>query len=762
MRYLFALRVARAARSKSCGLALVALSFLAGPLASARADITPTGDVSPADLSTWTSSTDAYIGNTSVGAEWGTYWILPAGQSGTWLQEDSWDNGIPDRVTLAFVTNGGTATITTSNRAYCGNLTLGDSSGSGAIEMSGGTLNTTDTEFVGSESGNGGLFLQSAGTNTTPALSIASTGMYQLNGGVLNITRELSMSGVFDGGGSSSTGLLTGTNCIVDLSHGSLQRVGSLSVNMGANALLIVPPRFEPSTGFGTCSGLVHVAETTLTLLAGQSFGGNGSIDDPVDCRGTITAYTGINLNKGLVLSGDGRVDLHTGRLQVNDITSNIGGGSLSARYEYIGRTGTGLLTHTAGTNSPSVLYLGYNSGDSGTYNLDGTGLLSAVSEENVGYSGMGTFSQCGGTNSGGYLVSVTVGCNSGAKGTYDLSGGLLSIGALVVGGRGEGTFNHSGGTGTIGTLWICTYAGSSGTYNLTDSGHLSAASEYIGMHDQGTFTQSGGTNTTGSLLVGESDGGNGTYNLDGGTLVADSVLLGYDNGSKGTCNLDGGTLVTKSLNRRNGAAAFNFGGGILQASSTLSTNLPTTLTGTGGNANIDTAGYPVTLSGQISGPGGLKKLGTNTLTLSAANTYTGDTAISAGTFILDRPGSLVLDVNNAGSSVMTVATGTELDLFGTIRLDISDVTASSGNWTLISNSGTTIYESSFALVTTDGALFTQASDVWSYGSGLRQWTFTEATGVLSLTTVPEPSTVGLLGIGALGLLAYVWRRRRA
>jgi hypothetical protein len=38
------------------------------------------------------------------------------------------------------------------------------------------------------------------------------------------------------------------------------------------------------------------------------------------------------------------------------------------------------------------------------------------------------------------------------------------------------------------------------------------------------------------------------------------------------------------------------------------------TLTGEGGNANIDAVGYTVTLSGLISGAGGLNKLGAGIL----------------------------------------------------------------------------------------------------------------------------------------------------
>ena len=98
---------------------------------------------------------------------------------------------------------------------------------------------------------------------------------------------------------------------------------------------------------------------------------------------------------------------------------------------------------------------------------------------------------------------------------------------------------------------------------------------------------------------------------------------------SSGTYNLNGGTLVTASISRGNGTALFNFGGGTLQASGAFTSSLPMTLSGNGGNANVNTNGNAVTLSGQLSGPAGLNKLGSSTLTLTAENTYTGPTTIT-------------------------------------------------------------------------------------------------------------------------------------
>ena len=61
--------------------------------------------------------------------------------------------------------------------------------------------------------------------------------------------------------------------------------------------------------------------------------------------------------------------------------------------------------------------------------------------------------------------------------------------------------------------------------------------------------------------------------------------------GVSGTYTLNGGTLIVSAMSGGSGTAAFNFGGGTLQANGSFTTTLPMTLTGSGGNATVDTAG---------------------------------------------------------------------------------------------------------------------------------------------------------------------------
>ena len=62
----------------------------------------------------------------------------------------------------------------------------------------------------------------------------------------------------------------------------------------------------------------------------------------------------------------------------------NLGGGQLSAVYDYVGSSGTGSFTQSGGTNNLYYLYVGANSASSGTYNLLGSGQLSASTNTSV------------------------------------------------------------------------------------------------------------------------------------------------------------------------------------------------------------------------------------------------------------------------------------------------------------------------------------------------------------------------------------------
>ena len=102
---------------------------------------------------------------------------------------------------------------------------------------------------------------------------------------------------------------------------------------------------------------------------------------------------------------------------------------------EYVGCSGTGTFIQSGGTNTSSFyLYLGCNAGGSGTYNLSGAGCLSA-GQEYIGILGSGTFNQSGGTNViPPFYYFLYLGYDVTGSGTYNLSGtGYLTAPTLTV-----------------------------------------------------------------------------------------------------------------------------------------------------------------------------------------------------------------------------------------------------------------------------------------------------------------------------------------
>ena len=188
--------------------------------------------------------------------------------------------------------------------------------------------------------------------------------------------------------------------------------------------------------------------------------------------------------------------------------------------------------------------------------------------------------------------------------------------------------------------------SGAASQYTLS-GGSLAAPTEAVGDFSSGTLTQTGGTNNVGSLTLGSHDA-SGTYNLIGGLLELGTLSVG------------------------SGTAQFNFSGGTLRTGGSFAASLPIALNVAGGIANFDTGAGSATLALNLSGPGGLQKVGAGTTFLAGTNTYTGPTSVSGGTLVVqtDIPSTSYFSASSGG---------TLLFLGATLILDLRSVYAAAG-----------------------------------------------------------------------------------
>jgi autotransporter-associated beta strand protein len=294
---------------------------------------------------------------------------------------------------------------------------------------------------------------------------------------------------------------------------------------------------------------------------------------------------------------------------------------------------------------------------------------------------------------------------------------------------------------------------------------------------------------------------GNNTYN--GGTVVGTNLFLlagsdnalgtgnvVFSNASGGTAGLRATSLSTNSVQLR-----------------TISNNI---VLGSGMNVSVDGAasvqdsiGTPVAvtvdmiLSGVISGQGSLTKNASNTVTLSAANTYSGDTTVSAGTLELANTSGAALgstgSVSVTSGATLLISQNQQVNNTATVSLSggtirtASGINETFGNLSVTGNSfldfGTTSYANAntigFGTYTTSALL---AIDNFNFGStmtfksnlssaDLATFSFTNGgiassswdadTSTFTITAIPEPSTY-LVAVGLIGLMLWPLRRRAA
>src|SRR3989442_10766599 len=226
----------------------------------------------------------------------------------------------------------------------------------------------------------------------------------------------------------------------------------------------------------------------------------------------------------------------------------------------------------------------------------------------------------------------------------------------------------------------------------------------------------------------------------------AGTVTLGAENTYTRVTTINAGTIAVAADAGLGTAPAvappgkLPFGGGPLRttASFTLAANRGIALTGAG---TISTnPGTTLTYGGIIAGASPLTKAGTGTLIVSGANTYTGATAISAGT--------LQLGATNAvpSGSAVTVSGGAIFDLRG-----FSDAIGS------LAGAGTVTTGAAGAVVLTAGGnnSSTTFSGVIQNGSGTVALTKT-GTGTLTLSGTNTYTGVTTINAGTIAIAADV------
>ena len=160
--------------------------------------------------------------------------------------------------------------------------------------------------------------------------------------------------------------------------------------------------------------------------------------------RSPPRATASINLDNGLVLSGNGSVNLGGGSLTVNDPASGISGGGFRRAVNTSARAARRQFTHVGGTVSAGNLYLGYNAADSGTYNLAGTRQTDRPPTSTSAIPARERFSPIGREQ---YRHRLYLGIQLRRSGTYNLGGtGQLTTRAQYVGYSGTGTSSSRAG----------------------------------------------------------------------------------------------------------------------------------------------------------------------------------------------------------------------------------------------------------------------------------------------------------------------------
>lgn len=676
------------------------------------------------------------------------------------------------------ISGAGSVTVTNFTETFtgCGN------SYTGATVIRSATVSTNCLANGGQPSGIG------ASSNAPANLTMSGTLIY--TGNSVNIDRGISLAGnsalnvsnaattlgisgpIINNGQIQKQGagtlVLSGTNSNIVGTYvrGGILRAGS--TNAFGSGYLVMDNVAGLSTdlngfninasylaGGGTTGGNVNLGSGTLTVTNGSGLASTATYAGAITGTGNFvknganieylsggaSTYTGTTTIGTLAATG--------GTLQVNVLadggTASSIGASSNAASNLVLNNGT--LQYLGAGNSTNRLF---TLGPSSALDASGTGAVQFTNTGAVAFSGAANSAQTvtlTGTSTDNNSLALQI-TNNGtgntsvnktgtgtwilrnAASTYSgvttIAGGVLGVDHLTNGGQASsiGSSSNAAANLVIGNGATLRYTGTGDTTDRLFT--LSAGTSVIESSGTGAIVFS----NTGQAAY----AGNGTRTLGlGGTNTGNNTMGGtIVDGPGGVTTVgknDAGTWLLTGNNTYTGNTVVN--AGLLQignGGTTGSIASPTVIVDTAGTLGFDRSDTS-TLAGTVSGAGDVVQSGTGTTVLTATNTYTGGTAITAGT----------LQLGNGGANGSIV--GNVVDN-GTLSFNRSDVYTFGG---LVTGTGGVTQLGSGTTVLTGTNSYTGATNVQA-GTLLIDGNQSAATGA---TTVQNGAALG--GAGTIG-----------